>query len=106
MWLARNGEEPAEENEVSERSFKLTLAVVGDAAAVGQRERYVRFGIVLPFLMLWPGTADETVDHFFGILVFFTCVGIFIDIQFLSVSLRRCCTVRLRHPAGNGDLWP
>ena len=23
----------------------------------------------------------------------------------LSVSLRRCCTDRLRHPTGNGDLW-
>ena len=34
-WAARNGEEPAEENEVSERGFKLTLAVVGFAAAVG-----------------------------------------------------------------------
>ena len=81
VWLARNGEEPAEENEVSERGFKLTLAVVGYAAAVGQREHYVRFGIVqslLPFLMLWLGTADETIDQIFGKLVFFTCVGIFI----------------------------
>ena len=30
----------------------------------------------------------------------------FFNIKFLSVSLRKCCTVRLRHPAGNGDLWP
>ena len=43
VWLARNGEEPAKENEVSERGFKLTLAVVGFAAAVGQWERFVRF---------------------------------------------------------------
>ena len=43
MWLACNGEEPAEENEVSQRNFKLTLAVVDFAAAVGQWERYVRF---------------------------------------------------------------
>ena len=43
VWVARNGEEPAEENEVSERGFKLTLAVVGFAAAVGQWERFVRF---------------------------------------------------------------
>ena len=37
VWLARNGEVPAEENEVSERGFKLTLAVASYAAAVGQR---------------------------------------------------------------------
>ena len=43
MWLACNGEGPAEENEVSERGFKLTLAVVGFAAAVGQWDRSVRF---------------------------------------------------------------
>ena len=43
MWLACNGQEPAEEKEVSERGFKLTLAVVGFAAAVGQWDRYVRF---------------------------------------------------------------
>ena len=36
MWVGRFGEEPAEENEVSERGFKLTLAVVCFAAAVGQ----------------------------------------------------------------------
>ena len=35
MWVARNGEEPAEAYEVSERGFKLTLAVVGYAATVG-----------------------------------------------------------------------
>ena len=65
VWLARNGEEPAEENEVSERSFKLTLAVIGYAAAVGQRERYIRFGIVQglpPFFMLWLGAAHDTFD--------------------------------------------
>ena len=56
MLLARNGEEPAEENEVSERGCKLTR----------------------------PGFAS------------------------LLVALAgycRCCTVRLRHPAGNVDLW-
>ena len=41
--LRATSEEPAEENEVSERGFKLTLAVVGFAAAVGQWDRYVRF---------------------------------------------------------------
>ena len=46
VWVARNGEGPAEETEVSERGFKLTLAIVGYAAAVGQWERYVRFGVV------------------------------------------------------------
>ena len=93
MWLARNGEEPAEENEVFERGFELTVAVAGYAAAVGQRERYVRFGIVqgfLPFLMLWLGTAsDETIDHIFEKLVIFTCVGIFI----VSASFFLSCFV-------------
>ena len=36
---ARFGEVPAEENEVSERGFKLTLADVDCAAPVGLRDR-------------------------------------------------------------------
>ena len=86
MCIARFGEVPAEENDVLEWGFKLTLAVVGYAAAFGQWERYVRFAIVqglLPFLMLWLGTADETIDHIFVDLVFLTCAGIFI-VQRLS----------------------
>ena len=52
------GEVPAEENEVSERGFKLTLAGVDCAAAVGQRERYVSFGIVQGLL-----TVHRSIKH-------------------------------------------
>ena len=50
VWVF--GEVPAEENEVSERGFKLTPAGVDCAAAVGQRKRYVSFGIVQGFLVV------------------------------------------------------
>ena len=39
MRVARFGEMSAEENEVSERGFKLTLADVDCAAPVGLRDR-------------------------------------------------------------------
>ena len=75
------GEVPAEENEVSERGFKLTLAAVDCAAPVGLRDRVsvsALSTVCFPFLMLLPGAAAETIVHIFGILVFLTGVGIFI----------------------------
>ena len=156
MWLARNGEEPTEENEVSERGFKFT------------RPGFASLLVALAGYCKW------NVRSHFRDLVFFTCVGIFIVLlnrrvviyfrpslccfcsrsspftvslrsccavrlrdqlgmwtcghdtsrQFgersftvamtppaslgrrsFTVSLRRSCMVRLRHPAGNGDLW-
>ena len=89
------GEVPAEENEVSERGFKLTSAGVDCAAAVGQRERYVSFGIVQGLLAV-----RRSIEH--ELCAYYVCFQFVLSLALCILMFARALS-SLKHDDTNFD---
>ena len=87
------GEVPAEENKVSVRGFKLTLAGVDCAAAVGQRERYVSFGIVQGLL-----TVHRSIKH--ELCAYYVCFQFVLSLALCILMFARALS-SLKHDDTN-----